>query len=148
MKIIKHTFRIPKLTVSGDELIEDGFIEETYTFSLLHKGMGIFEELSGKPLMSYLTDIASDGDQMEAINKFLDKNFIPNLASASYVKIVDGKFHNNRATAEEFKKTAVFPRITEDLAFVEELVEMAVDCILGDQKALNNSKNKAGSGKK
>lgn len=144
MKIIKHTFKFPKLSVSKDgELIEDGFIEETHTFTLLHKGMGIFEELSGKPLMAYLTDIASE-NEMDAVNKFLDKSFIPNLACASYVKIENGKFHNNRATAEEFKKTAVFPRITEDLGFVEQLVSMAVDCILGEQKALQNSKGASG----
>lgn len=144
MKIIKHTFKFPKLSVNDGELVEDGFIEETYTFTLLHKGMGLFEEMTGKPLMSFLTDIAGEEDEKGAINRFLDKSFIPSLAAASYTKIENGKFHNNRATAEEFKKTAVYPRVTEDLSFIEQLVEMAVDCVLGEQKALQNSKGKQG----
>lgn len=144
MKIIKHTFKLPKLEIVEGELLENGYSEETYTFTLLHKGIGLFEELSGKPLMSYLATINVDDEK--SLEKFLSKDFIPNLACASYVKIEDNKFHNNRATAEEFKKTLAYPRCGEDLEFVKKLTEMAVECITGElpkgeSKKGNNSKN-------
>ena len=147
MKIIKHTFKIPKLEVTEDgELKEVGNIEETYTFTLLHKGIGIFEEMSGKPLMSYLTNMAMKSED-ELVQNFMDKSFIPNLACASYVKIENGHFHNNRSTAEEFRKSNVYPHITEDLAFITKLVEMAVDCVLGEAIAESKTKQNANSKK-
>lgn len=124
-KIIKHTFRIPKLTIENGELKEDGFNEETYTFTLLHKGFGIYEELTGKPLMATLIEL--DGE--EAMEKMISKAFISNLACASYVKIENGKFHNNRATAEEFKKSIAFSKVTEDVSFIQKLINMAMECI-------------------
>ena len=147
MKIIKHTFKIPRLEVNDDgELIEIGDIEETYTFTLLHKGIGIFEEMSGKPLMSYLTNMAAKGEA-EMVQEFLDKSFIPNLACASYVKIENGHFHNNRSTAEEFKRSSVYPHVTEDLNFITKLVEMAIDCVLGEQASESKTKQNANSKK-
>lgn len=125
-KIIKHTFKIPNLSVNEDgELTENGFSEETYTFTLLHKGFGIYEELTGKPLMATLIEL--DGD--EAMEKMISKSFISNLACASYVKIENGKFHNNRATAEEFKKSIAYTKVTEDVSFIQELIGMAMECI-------------------
>lgn len=146
MKILKYTFNLPKLEVNEDgELIEVGSSSETYTFTLLHKGVGIFEELSGQPLMSFLTSIGTDEE--EAIQRFLDKSFIPNLACASYTKIENGKFHNNRATAEEFKKTNAYQHITEDMTFISKLVEMAVECILGEEVSKQKTKQNANSKK-
>ena len=149
MKIFKHTFKIPKLEVTDDgELIQSGNTEVTYTFTLLHKGTGVFEELSGgKPLMSYLTKIKQDSVE-ETISSFYDKQFIPTLACASYVKIENNKFHNNRATAEEFKKSIVYPHITDDIDFMTKLVEMAVECVLGEQKALAKAESDVKSSKK
>lgn len=147
MKIIKHTFKIPKLDLSDEgDLIEVGNIEETYTFTLLHKGIGIFEEMAGKPLISFLTTMAMK-DEEEMLHNFLDKSFIPNLACASYVKIENGHFHNNRSTAEEFKKSNVYPHLTEDIDFITKLVEMAVDCVLGEQASLSKTKQNANSKK-
>jgi hypothetical protein len=63
------------------------------------------------------------------------------------VRIENGKFHNNRSTAEEFKRTKAYSYIFTDISFIEELVKMASDCILEDQKgkaktkANNSSKN-------
>lgn len=140
-KIIKHTFKIPNLSVNEDgELTENGFSEETYTFTLLHKGFGIYEELTGKPLMATLIEL--DGD--EAMEKMISKSFISNLACASYVKIENGKFHNNRATAEEFKKSIAYTKVTEDVSFIQELIGMAMECI----NDTNASKVKAKSQKK
>lgn len=139
-KIIKHTFKIPNLSIEDGELVENGFTEETYTFTLLHKGFGIYEELTGKPLMATLIELDSEG----AMEKMISKSFVSNLACASYVKIENGKFHNNRATAEEFKKSIAFSKVTEDVAFIQKLVNMAMECI-NDQ---NNVKKTAKSEKK
>lgn len=138
MKILKYTFRIPKLEIVDGELVEGGFTEETYTFTLLHKGVGLFEELANKPLMAFLLDI--DIENKESISKLLSKDFIPNLASASYVKIEDNKFHNNRATAEEFKKLPVFARLSDDLQFATELIQMATECMVDIKQSENKTK--------
>ena len=148
MKILKYTFNLPKLEVSEDgELTYSGTTKETYTFTLLHKGVGLFEELTDIPLMAYLTSMVKDNEE-QAVQKLLDKAFIPNLACASYVKIENGKFHNNRSTAEEFKKTSAYQHITEDMTFTTKLVEMAIECILGEEKAKQNTKSNVASSKK
>ena len=96
--------------------------------------------------MSYLTKVAMKSEE-EMVQEFLDKSFIPNLACASYVKIENGHFHNNRSTAEEFKKSSVYPHLTEDLTFITKLVEMAIDCVLGDKIAQSKNKQNANSKK-
>lgn len=145
MKILKHTFRIPKLEIVDDDLIENGYTEETYTFTLLHKGVGLFEDLAEKPLLAYLYEI--DLENKEAMSKLLSKDFIPNLACASYVKIENNQFHNNRATAEDFKKLPVFSKVREDLDFAVELIQMAMDCMLEIEKQNKNTKNDVNSKK-
>lgn len=125
MKIYEYTFKIPTLTVKDGKLIEDGMKEEKCTFTLLHKGFGLFEELTGKPLMAKLMEL-DDSDNME---KIISKDFISNLACASYVKIEGDKFHNNRATAEEFRKSAMYSKTTEDVQFIKGLISMALECI-------------------
>lgn len=144
MKILKYTFRLPNLKLVGDDLIEDGFEEETHTFTLLFKGIGVFEELAHKPLLASLSQIGNDVDE-EAVESILSKDFVSNLACASYIKIEDGKFHNNRSTAEEFKKTKAYSYIFRDVEFIQELVKMASECILDDQTA--KAKSKANSSK-
>ena len=146
MKIIKHTFKVSKLEVVNGELTENGFNEETYTFTLLHKGFGIFEELTDKPLMAYLMDIDVD-NMKESVSKLMSKDFIPNLACASYTKIEDNKFHNNRATAEEFKKLAVYNRVAEDLEFAMDLIQMAMDCLIEKKEADDKTKEVVNSKK-
>ena len=137
MKILKYTFKLPKLDIVDGDLIESGFTEETYTFTLLHKGVGLFEDLSNKPLLAYLYEI--DLENKEAISKLLSKDFIPNLACASYVKIENNQFHNNRATAEDFKKLPVYQKVTEDIEFAVELIQMAMDCMIEIEKGRNKS---------
>lgn len=157
-KIIKHTFTLPNLEIIDGELVENGTVEETYTFSLLHKGMGLFEELSGKPLMEYLMklnvdDLNEDIDKLsyqektDLIGKLLNRNFINNLACASYVKIEDNKFHNNRATAEEFKKSNAYQKIGEDFDFVVKLLGMATECLTEQTKSNKKSKSVVSSKK-
>ena len=125
MKIFEYTFKLPNLSVKDGKLIENGTNEETYTFTLLHKGFGLYEDLTGKPLMAKLMEL-NDADN---IDKIISKDFISNLACASYVKIEGDKFHNNRATAEEFRKSAVFSKTTEDVNFIKGLISMALECI-------------------
>lgn len=157
-KIIKHTFELPKLEVVDGELVENGTIQETYTFTLLHKGMGLFEELSDKPLMAYLMqfregiesddlDKLSDEEKTSVIEKLLSRNFINNLACASYTKIEDNKFHNNRATAEEFKKTYAYQKLTEDVDFILSLMTMATECLTEKMKSTQNTKSNVNSKK-
>ncbi len=139
MKIFEYTFKLPNLSVKDGKLIENGSTEETYTFTLLHKGFGLYEDLTGKPLMAKLMEL-TDLDDME---KIISKEFISNLACASYVKIEGDKFHNNRATAEEFRKSAVYSKTTEDVNFIRGLITMAMECI-----ADANAKPKKKDGKK
>lgn len=145
MKILKHTFVFPKLEVIDGELVETGTNEETYTFTLLFKGIGVFEELANQPLLTSLLSFANaDGTvKEEAISRLMSKEFISNLACASYVKIEGDRFHNNRATAEEFKKTKAYSEIFKDMGFIESLLTMAVECVADEQKA--KAKTKANS---
>lgn len=146
MKILKYTFRIPKLDVIDGELVEDGYTTETYTFTLLHKGVGLFEEITRKPLMAYLYEVG-DIEDKENISKLMSKDFIPNLASASYIKIEDNKFHNNRSTAEEFRKLPVFQEINNNLDFAMELLQMATDCLIEINESEKKTKEKVNSKK-
>lgn len=139
MKIFEYTFNIPNLTVQDGKLVESGSTQETYTFTLLHKGFGLYEDLTGKPLMAKLMELTD----LDDIEKIISKEFISNLACASYVKIEGDKFHNNRATAEEFRKSAVYSKTTEDVQFIRGLISMALECITDA-----NAKPKKSDGKK
>lgn len=140
-KIIKHTFKLPNLTVKDGELVEDKETTVTYTFTLLFKGIGLYEEISGTPLLNALMNAVGNGEnELEAIEKIMDKKFIKDLACASYVKIAGDKFHNNRATAEEFKKSQVYPFIENDYQFVVDLITMAMECVYDKQKTSAKSK--------
>lgn len=138
MKIIKHTFKIPQLSIVNGELVENGNIEETYTFTLLHKGIGLYEEMTNEPLINTLLGIQTL-ERTEIAKIVMNSKFVLNLASSSYVKIEDGKFHNNRATCEEFKKLPVANHLN-DISFVIKLIEMATECVLGDVKQNPNHK--------
>ena len=146
MKILNYTFELPKLELVDGELVETGTIEEKHTFTLLFKGIGIYEEMANKPLLTSLMSVVEDGEvTSNAVEKILSKDFISNLACASYVKIENGKFHNNRGTAEEFKKTNAYSEIFRDFDFITQLIEMAVDCIKEEsvKKAREEAKSKA-----
>lgn len=139
-KIIKHTFTLSNLSVDEDgNLLEGTPKEETYTFTLLHKGVGIFEELAGESLFSTLMALSSEKKE-NAIAKVMNSKLLVNLAAASYVKIEDGQFHNNRATAEEFKKKQVVNHIN-DVSFVAKLLQMATECVVGQTKAQKKTNN-------
>lgn len=138
-KIIKHTFTIPKIRIEDGELIVAGETKETYTFTMLHRGVGVYEEMTGKSLVKEFLSKGNESDMMNT--QLLDREFILNLAAASYVKIDGYKFHNNRATAEEFKKLPVANHIF-DLAFIAKLYEMVGNCIITSD-ATNGLKQKA-----
>lgn len=131
MKILKHTFKLPKLKIEDGELLEDGYLEETYTFTLLHKGVGLYEELTNESLMASIIKCYDNGNV--DYQNLTNEKFIKALACATYVKIDGDKFHNNRATAEEFSKKPVCQHLTKDIEFVKELIEMATSCIAGDK---------------
>lgn len=139
-KIIKYTFKTPNLKLIKGELVQDGFNEETYTFTLLHKGIGIYEEMAKEPLIQSLVSIGNVDDKTQ-IAKLVNSDFITNLSSASYVKIEEGKWHNNRATAEEFKKLPVCNHL-DDLGFITKLLEMATECVVGDLGAAKKANKK------
>lgn len=128
MKILKYEFSIPKLIIEDGQLVEMGETKETHTFTLLFKGVDLYEKLSGKAL---LTDIAKYGNDINTQN--IDIEMIKNLAKASFVKIEDNQFHQNMITADEFTKTQAFSRIGMDTNFMVELLNMVVDCCLGDK---------------
>lgn len=138
-KIIKHTFTIPDLHVENGELVEGTPVTKTYQFTLLYKGVGIYEEAVGKPLFDELLGALNSFDPKETdVAKVLNKEFIKNLACCSYVKIDGNNFHNNRATFEEFKRSAVYPLIEQDFVFINKLINMAVDCLYDKEKKKSN----------
>lgn len=141
MKVLKYTFTIPNLIIENGELVDHGFREETHTFTLLFKGVGLYEKLSGGH--SLLTDLAKMGNGTEEgfIDR-LDMNVVKNLAKASYCKIENGAFHNNVTTAEDFAKTDAFNRIGIDTEFIVALLEMCVDCCTGTKPAKESANGK------
>lgn len=140
-KILKYTFRTPILKVVGDDLVEDGYKEEEYTFTLLHKGIGLYEEITGNSLLKDLTKISMMGDNFNN-DKDLLKEFIPSLAMASYIKIENGNFHNNMVTAREFKCKPIYTTCNEDYAFVEKLMQMAIECVNNKVKTKESNTSK------
>lgn len=152
-KIIKHTFRIPHLIVKDGELVQDKETTITYQFTLLFKGIGLYEEIAGKSLLSSLMnsvkfDDLQNIDEFASFESFIDKQLIKDLACASYVKIVGDKFHNNRATAEEFRKSQVYPIVENDYEFVTKLISMAMECVYDEQKSKSKTKNEVTRPKK
>lgn len=142
MKILKYTFEIPQLIVENDELVEMGTKQETYTFTLLFKGVDVYEKLTGKAL---LTDLAKMSTMTEEnVARDLDIELIRNLAKASYCKIENDAFHQNMITAEEFSKTQAFTKVATDTEFMVQLLNMAVDCCVSN----NQSASKGATSKK
>lgn len=140
MKILRYTFEIPKLIVDDNELLEAGFTNETYTFTLLFKGVDLYEKLTGRAL---LTDLAKMSNVDESnFTKSIDMDVIKNLAKASYCKIEGDAFHQNMITAEEFSKTQAFSRVATDVDFMTELLSMAVDCCVSNKKVNSTNSTK------
>lgn len=140
-KIIKHTFELPNIYLDDSgELVEGITTKETLTFTLLHRGVGIYEEMANSSLLSDIIAMEKQSER-ETVLSLLDRRFILNLAAASYVKIENGKFHNNRATAEEFKKSPYANMVT-DMFFVNKLLEMATDCLVGNTDGIKKKASK------
>ena len=131
MKIIKHTFKIPQLMVVDGELIEADPKEETYTFTLLHGGIGRFEEATGMSLFAKMTEGETDEERGRKL--FSDREFIINLTASAYVKIKDGKFQNDRSTMEEFKKMEIIDYVT-DIDFLTKFFAMVGECMMSSNK--------------
>ena len=140
-KIVKHTFEIPNLSVQDGELVEGKPTIVTYTFTLLFKGFGLFEEIHGSSLFSAMLEMYSGGEETESAKNFLSSSTLKDLAAASYVKIDGDKFHNNRATVEEFRKSPVCQLVENDTDFITELSQMATECLYDKAK---KSAQKAG----
>ena len=140
MKIIKHTFEIPVLTVENGELVEKEPHYQTCTFTLLHGGIGRFEETYGGSLLGKLMKLNKATDEEKSTSLMDDRNFILDLAAAAYVKIEGNKFENNRATLEEFKNSELADQIM-DIEFITKLFEMVTDCVM-DKKLKNTEEGK------
>lgn len=138
-KIIKYEFEIPQLELVDGELVEKQSRKETYTFTLLHKGIGVYEEMAKEPLIKTLISLSKKSKD-EVVEAVLNTKFLLDLASASYVKIENGKFFNNRATCEEFRKMPVAQHIN-DVNFAMALVGMATDCMIDTTKKIKGDKS-------
>lgn len=144
MKIIKHTFELPNLQLDQNgELIEGTPIYKTCTFTLLHGGIGRFEETYGKPLMSKIMEMnKAEGTEEERGMKLIaDRKFILDLAGASYVKIENNKFENNRATMDEFINSDIADHVM-NIDFITKLFEMTTECVIGKVKETKEVKGK------
>lgn len=141
MKIIKHTFEIPQLEVIDGELVEKDPNYTTCTFTLLHGGIGRFEEVYGKSLLTKLNDINKLPDEEKIGSLLDDKDFIKDLAAASYVKLEGNKFENNRATMDEFLNSEL-ANYLYDVDFLTKLLQMSAECMIGEKKGKSNGKNK------
>lgn len=142
MKIIKYLFKVPQLAVQDGELVELEDKEEEYYFTLLHRGIGLYKEMTGENLIGAVISVYREND-IEMAKQVLDPVFVLNLAAASYTKIENGKFHNNRATCEEFKKLPVANHLISDTNFIVQLLTMAMDCVAGEIKQNPNAKKEA-----
>lgn len=142
-KILKYTFKTPNLVIENGDLVEKGVMEETYTFTLLHKGIGLYEEATGRAVFNELLKINALGESLNEAKDLLNE-FVPNLAAASYIKIdaSTGKFHNNFTTFNEFKGKPIYSRCAEDYTFVTELIRMASECIANEIKSKENNQSK------
>ena len=141
-KIIKHTFELPNLSLQDGELVEGNPTTVTYTFTLLFKGFALFEEIHGKSLFSAMLEMYKDSaSESETAQTMFGSSVIKDLAAASYVKIEGDRFHNNRATVEEFRKSQVYQLVENDMSFVAKLTEMASECIYGKQLKHDNKED-------
>lgn len=159
-EIYKHTFFVDNVRVENGDLIIDEPTEYTYQFTLLMKGLDLFEREYGQPLIKALTTMiketkVSDINDLENLNDnmdfllnmtegVLDGKFIRALACASYVKIENNQPINNEFTVEEFKELPVYPHITGDFEFLGKMMSMAINCVQdsGDKKKNNNQTKK------
>lgn len=132
MKILKYTFNIPRLIVENGDLVEMGETQESYTFTLLFKGVDLYEKLTNRAL---LTDLTKNSDI-----KNMDFNIVKDIAKASYVKIDGDAFHQNMITAEEFAKTPAYAQIGKDTEFMTKLLEMVMDCCVSKEQKAHPSK--------
>lgn len=157
-EIYKHTFYVDQVSVVDGELIIGDPVEYTYNFSLVMKGMDLFEKEYGKPLISTLTNIVREtnvktveelenlDDNMDFLlgmsSSFIDGKFIKALACASYIKIENNQPINNEFTAEEFKQLPVYPYVTSDFEFLGKMLSMAVSCIQDDNPKKKQNQKK------
>ena len=159
-EIYKHTFYVDQVNLVDGELVIGDPVEYTYTFSLVMKGMDLFEKEYGQPLIKTLTDIVRStnvktveelehlDDNMDFLlnmsGSILDGKFIKALACASYIKIENGQAINNEMTAEEFKNLPAYDYVTSDFEFLGKMLSMALSCIQDDsgKKKQNQGKRK------
>lgn len=149
--IIKHTFTETTLAIEDGELVEKVVSEKEYRFSLNMKGLDLFEREYGKPLIKTLTKVIKNvdfatlqniqdasnrnvGSIMGAIDNLIDADFLKALACSSFISIVDGQPVNNDLTKEQFKESFAYGEMLNDIDFVVELLNMAIDCVFSKTK--------------
>ena len=134
MKVLKYTFENEQLGVVDGEIVTLDPELITCHFSLTVKATALFEEEYGKPLINVLFK-ADKGDDMNT------GRFYRALASSMYFEVQNGKIVQNEITKEHFQDMEIYPAIANDLVFVSQLTDCAMQCI-DDQvkKATKNNK--------
>lgn len=156
---MKHTFKEFGAVVLNGEVVEQEGIEKEYTFTLKMKGLKLFEQEYGKPLIKALMGIFKkvDIEKIQSLNEdsnindliaesdgMIDEKFIRALACASYVKIEGNEAFNNETTVEELKESFVYDQMLLDMNFMVKILQMAVSAVFEKNRKDNvqNTKRK------
>ena len=152
--IIKYKFKLEQVELVNEEPVVTNK-EESYYFSLSHKGFGLFEEEYGKSLLSTLIDkVASlnltnlkvnesddeneevelNEDTIEMLTNIMESKFIKALAAASYIKIENNQVHNNKVTVNEFKSTLAYSKLETDITFINKMLNLAINSLPTEKK--------------
>ena len=140
MKIFKYKFEIPNIQLDANgELIEGTPTYKDCTFTLLHGGVGRFEEYYGTSFMKRIMELNKGSNEDIAFALFNDRKFVVALAGASYVKIENGAFQNDRSTMDEFINGPLADLVM-NTEFMIGLLQMATECVIGKVKKKENAK--------
>ena len=132
MKILKYVFENERLGVVDGEVVTLDPELITCYFSLTVKATSLFEEEYGKPLINVL--FKADKDEDISTGRFYRA-----LASCMYLEVDNGKVLQNEITKEHFQDLEIYPAISNDLVFVSQLTDCAMQCI--DDQVKKSTKN-------
>lgn len=140
MKILKYTFYKDNLTVIDGEIVEADPTPYTLNFSLTMKGLELFEEEYGTPIINILLkEYAYEAESIE---------FLRALACSTYLKIDNNQVIQNEATVQEFKDMEeIYKSCASDAVFKVQLVSMAIECIEERAKKVKENNNPKKTGK-
>lgn len=132
MKVLKYTFENEQLGIVDGEIVTlDPELIECH-FSLTLKATGLFEEEYGKPIINVLFK-PDRSDEMST------GRFIRALASSMYFEVDNGKIIQNEITKEHFQNLPIYQAVANDLVFVGQITDCAMQCI--DDQVTKSTKN-------